>query len=209
LRLKAVVVQRPVSTSIGLLTMGAFTFSSSATLPPLPLPRGGPRRRLHGTRRRPGPLRRGAGRGWPSGSIRWRAANDRSGRETLIPINDPARRAIDRILQERPGVGEAWLCPGPGNPQKPIVYHLASRWLEEAEKLAGLATGRQPLARVPAHVGDGAKAPPTPRRRGRRRVGHGEHGDGDLQPGGHRDHAGACPRRWRASGSEGMSPRRG
>jgi integrase len=73
----------------------------------------------------------------PYGSIRWPAQTDKTRRETIVPISPEVRRAIDRILRERPGIGSAPLFPAPGNPQKPISRHLADRWLRKAEELAG------------------------------------------------------------------------
>ena len=48
------------------------------------------------------------------------------------------RAAIDRVLQERPGIGRAYLFAAPGDPAKPVSRHLAAKWLLEAEELAGL-----------------------------------------------------------------------
>jgi len=72
----------------------------------------------------------------PHGSIRWPAATDKTGRETIVPISPGVRRAIDRILRERPGIGSAPLFPSPENAQRPITRHLADKWLRKAEKLA-------------------------------------------------------------------------
>lgn len=74
----------------------------------------------------------------PHGTIRWPAKTDKIGRETVIPISATVRRALDRILRERPGIGAAPLFPSPGDAQKPISRHLADRWLREAERLAKL-----------------------------------------------------------------------
>jgi hypothetical protein len=48
------------------------------------------------------------------------------------------RRALDRILRERPGIGAAPFSPSPADATKPITRHLADKWLIEAEKLAEL-----------------------------------------------------------------------
>ena len=74
----------------------------------------------------------------PHGAIRWPAATDKSGRETVVPISPDVRAAIDRVIQERPGIGKACLFPAPGDIDKPVSRHLAAKWLEEAERLAGL-----------------------------------------------------------------------
>ena len=74
----------------------------------------------------------------PHGAIRWPAATDKTGRETLVPISPLVRAAIDRVLQERPGIGRVYLFPAPRDPSKPVDRHLAAKWLRTAEKLAGL-----------------------------------------------------------------------
>ena len=74
----------------------------------------------------------------PHGAIRWPAATDKTGRETLVPISPVVRAALDRVLRERPGIGQAPLFPAPGDPTKPVTRHLADKWLRKAEKLAGL-----------------------------------------------------------------------
>jgi len=48
------------------------------------------------------------------------------------------RGALDRVLQERPGIGHGYLFPSPGDPAQPITRHLADKWLREAETVAGL-----------------------------------------------------------------------
>ncbi len=74
----------------------------------------------------------------PHGSIRWPASTDKTGRETVVPISPEVRRAVDRVLRERPGIGSAPLFPAPGDARKPVSRHLADRWLRKAEELAGL-----------------------------------------------------------------------
>ena len=74
----------------------------------------------------------------PFGTIRWRADADKTGRETSVPIAEAVRRAIDRVLAERPGVGAAYLFPSPIDPQRPVRRELAADWLQRAEKLAGV-----------------------------------------------------------------------
>ena len=74
----------------------------------------------------------------PHGAIRWRADADKSGRESVVPIGPGARRALDRVLAEQPGIGTAPLFPSPEDAGKPTSRHLADKWLREAETLAGL-----------------------------------------------------------------------
>lgn len=74
----------------------------------------------------------------PHGSIRWPAATDKIGRESVVPISSEVRAAIDGILEERPGIGAAPLFPAPQDPTEPITRDLASSWLLRAEELAGV-----------------------------------------------------------------------
>ena len=76
--------------------------------------------------------------GTPHGSIRWRADTDKQGRESTIPMDPQARRAIDRVLSDRPGLGRAPLFPKPADVESPVTRHLADKWLRRAEVLAGL-----------------------------------------------------------------------
>ncbi len=62
-----------------------------------------------------------------------------------MPIAPGVRAAIDRILRDRPGIGDAPLFPKPVDSTKPITRHLADLWLRKAEKLAGLEPQRGSL----------------------------------------------------------------
>ncbi|MCH7717261.1 MAG: tyrosine-type recombinase/integrase [Gemmatimonadetes bacterium] len=79
------------------------------------------------------------------GAILWPADTDKTGRETLVPISPTVRAAIDRVLEERPGIGGAVLFPSPISPDQPIRYELASDWLMKAEKLAEVPKQRGSL----------------------------------------------------------------
>lgn len=81
----------------------------------------------------------------PYGSIRWPADTDKEGRESCVPISPNVRRAIDRVLKDRPGIGSAPLFPKPTDRAVPISTFLASKWLIEGEKLAGLDTQKGSL----------------------------------------------------------------
>ncbi len=74
----------------------------------------------------------------PHGSIRWPASSDKSGRETTVPIPPQVRAALDRVLRDRPGIGDAPLFPSPCDPTKPVRRNTADKWLRKAEALAGL-----------------------------------------------------------------------
>ena len=70
--------------------------------------------------------------------IRWPADADKVRREALVPIGPHVRRALDRVLRERSGIGAAPIFPSPEKASEPITRHLADKWLREAERLAGL-----------------------------------------------------------------------
>lgn len=81
----------------------------------------------------------------PHGAIRWPAATDKTGSESTVLISSFVRRAIERILRERPGAGAAPLFPSPADPRRPVTRHLADKWLRKAERLAGLESQRGSL----------------------------------------------------------------
>jgi hypothetical protein len=56
----------------------------------------------------------------------------------MCPIDPTVRAAIDRVMQERPGIGAALVFPSSTDPAQPITKDLASEWLLEAERAAGL-----------------------------------------------------------------------
>jgi hypothetical protein len=75
----------------------------------------------------------------PYGAISWPADTDKQGRGWKdVPLTAAARRAIDGVLRDRPGIGAVPLFPAPENPTKPVDRHLPDRWLREAEMLAKL-----------------------------------------------------------------------
>lgn len=74
----------------------------------------------------------------PHGAIRWPAVTDKTGREWLVPMSQAVRAAIDRALSDRPVIGAAYLFPSPVREGEPVSKEIASRWLVEAEKLAGV-----------------------------------------------------------------------
>jgi len=76
----------------------------------------------------------------PHGSIRWPADTDKAGVEQTVPLNALGRRAVDRIMAERPGIGDAPLFPSPADPSRPVDRSRADRWLRKAEALANLET---------------------------------------------------------------------
>ncbi len=76
--------------------------------------------------------------GRPYGAIRWPEDTDKMGRETTAPISVAVRAAIERVLAERPGLGRAYMFPSMKDSSKPLRYEVASEWLREAERQAGV-----------------------------------------------------------------------
>ncbi len=74
----------------------------------------------------------------PYGALGWRADSDKLGKEWSAPVTPEVRDAIEHIRRERPGLGDAWLFPALKNPSRHLDTSRAYRWLEKAEKLAGL-----------------------------------------------------------------------
>lgn len=74
----------------------------------------------------------------PYGSIRWPGETDKMGEEWNAPLSPTVRRALDRVLRERPGIGRAFLFPRPTDLGQPCARSTADLWLACAEELAGL-----------------------------------------------------------------------
>ena len=72
----------------------------------------------------------------PHGSILWPADTDKGGYESLVPISPMVRSALNRVMTERPGIGNAYLFPAPKDAAAPCRYEVARSWLLEAEQLA-------------------------------------------------------------------------
>lgn len=72
------------------------------------------------------------------GSVRWPGDRDKEGETFTTPMNPEARRAIDRILRDRPGIGAVPLFPSPTDRTRPLPTRQAHTWLHRAETLAEL-----------------------------------------------------------------------
>jgi integrase len=72
------------------------------------------------------------------GAMRWRADSDKLSREWITPVSAEVREAIEVWRRESPGVGEAPVFPSPKDPGECLSASLASKWLRQAEELAGL-----------------------------------------------------------------------
>lgn len=75
---------------------------------------------------------------WAYGALRWRADADKLGREWVTPVSKEVKKAVERWRQQYPGVGEAPVFPSPKDLGQCVSAKLASKWLREAEELAGL-----------------------------------------------------------------------
>ena len=75
----------------------------------------------------------------PYGAIFWRAAHDKIGRDWLTPVRPEVRSCLEAFQRERLGLGDVLLFPSAADPGRPVDHHLATAWLRQAEKLAGLA----------------------------------------------------------------------
>ena len=76
------------------------------------------------------------------GTLRWRAEEDKVGREWWAPVTHEVRHALEQFRRERPGVGDGLLFPAPGVGSKPVSVEVATRWLRLAENRAGLKAQR-------------------------------------------------------------------
>jgi integrase len=72
----------------------------------------------------------------PHGAIVWPSSTDKERKEWRVPINPVVRRALDRILKQRPGIGSGYLFPRPADRSRPVSKELAYAWLVRAEELA-------------------------------------------------------------------------
>lgn len=74
-----------------------------------------------------------------NGKLRWRAEEDKVGKEWWTPVTPAVREELEQLRRERPSVGEALMFPSPNDASRPLRVEVASSWLRRATKLAGLA----------------------------------------------------------------------
>jgi integrase len=60
------------------------------------------------------------------------------GKEWLAPINAEVRAAINQVRGDRALTGTPYLFPAVNDPSRPLRVEVASAWLIETEKLAGV-----------------------------------------------------------------------
>lgn len=75
---------------------------------------------------------------WPHGALRWPAASDKLGFESVAPIAEETRTALEAYLRAHPKVGDAPLFPSTSDDARPVSKVLAGYWLTRAEELAEL-----------------------------------------------------------------------
>jgi integrase len=75
---------------------------------------------------------------WPHGAIRWRAAADKMGYDSVAPLSRGARSALELYLDRYPRAGDVPLFPGGGKPEQAVNKEIAGYWLEKAEAAARL-----------------------------------------------------------------------
>lgn len=74
----------------------------------------------------------------PHGYIDWPRERDKMGKEWRAPLNDEARGAVDRALENCPEPDSPFLFPAPESPERPIRRQTAGSWLEKFEQEAEL-----------------------------------------------------------------------
>jgi integrase len=71
------------------------------------------------------------------GALRWRADSDKLGREWVAPLTPRLRSELQRLLRERPGIGDTPMFPAPAS-EGPVDVWLATKWWKRTEKEAGV-----------------------------------------------------------------------
>lgn len=74
----------------------------------------------------------------PCGAILWPSSSDKCGKEWLAPINEDLRSTINEIRAGRQLKGSPFLFPNPSDSNRPATIEHATKWLLDAESLAGL-----------------------------------------------------------------------
>lgn len=75
---------------------------------------------------------------WPNGAIRWRAATDKMGYDSVAPLSKAARGELETYLDRYPRAGDVPLFPGGDKPYQAVNKEIAGYWLAKAETLARL-----------------------------------------------------------------------
>ena len=70
--------------------------------------------------------------------VRWSGESDKQGREHWTPLSRVAANALRTARQVRPGLGDAWVFPSPGDAERSCSRNLMRDWWGRGEKLADL-----------------------------------------------------------------------
>jgi hypothetical protein len=69
------------------------------------------------------------------GALVWRADSDKLGQTWTAPVTPRLRDEIQRLIRERPGIGDAYMFPAPDSEGHMDVW-LATKWWKRTEKAA-------------------------------------------------------------------------
>jgi integrase len=72
------------------------------------------------------------------GTIRWRAENDKTNRERVVPMASNVEEVLREYESRRTSIGDTPVFPSPKDPAKPCSRHLLDSWLRKAYELADL-----------------------------------------------------------------------
>jgi integrase len=72
------------------------------------------------------------------GTIHWRAASDKIGRDWVTPVTAQVREALEGLRAVSPLSGDGLIFHVPADHERPVTRHAATSWLRRAEELAGL-----------------------------------------------------------------------
>jgi len=73
-----------------------------------------------------------------SGSITWRAENDKLGMDHVTPLSLGAVRHLEVTRRKRLAIGDGWVFPAPEDPTQHCSRHLTRDWWQRGEKAAGI-----------------------------------------------------------------------
>src|SRR5690606_16744973 len=76
---------------------------------------------------------------FPHGGIRWYAGatTDAKKHDPVAPMSPLAREALERARPDIVPV-DRWVFPAPKDATRPVGYHVMKRWMQRAERAAGL-----------------------------------------------------------------------
>jgi len=81
----------------------------------------------------------------PCGSIRWYSdvRGDNKKHEHVVAMNEQAQAALRRWQKQCGGIGQQWVFPAPTDDTVPLGYHVAKKWLRQAETRAKVGHEKQ------------------------------------------------------------------